>query len=505
MKLGQILKGLADYELLGDLQQEITGVVCDSRLAHPGSLFVAVRGHKEDGHHYIQGALQRGAAAVVAEEIRDVPVSVARVRVSDSRRALSRLALQFYENPFKGLSLIGITGTNGKTTTTYVLESILKTSGASPGVLGTINYRFAGRKHPASVTTPESLDIIRLVREMADRGASHVVMEVSSHALDQGRVADCPFRVAVFTNLSRDHLDYHKTMNQYFKAKSRLFSDLLREEEPGPKPTAVINLDDSWGEALVSETRADLLTYGFKEKCQVRADSLRADKKGLAFRLITPAGERKIRSPLVGDFNVYNIMAGSAAAVAMGISLDAVAEGVEALKTIPGRLESVRNRAGLPLVVDYAHTPDALLKSLKALRPHVRGRLITVFGCGGDRDKGKRYDLGLTAGRESEVVFVTSDNPRSEDPLAIMEAVEKGVVEGGPVKKSWPPEDRSVTGVYFMEPDRRDAIRKAVSLAGGEDLILIAGKGHEDYQIIGNERTHFSDQEEAALAAEGLR
>ncbi len=500
MRLCQILRGMTDHQLLGDSQQEITGVACDSRRVRPGCLFVAIRGHKEDGHHYIQGALQRGAVAVVAEDIHDIPLSVTRVQVPDSRRALSKLALQFYENPFKGLSLIGVTGTNGKTTTTYVLESILKASGARPGVLGTINYRFAGEGHPASVTTPESLDIIHLVRQMADGGASHVVMEVSSHALDQGRTADCPFRVAVFTNLSRDHLDYHRTMDEYFRAKSRLFSE-LRVEGPGSKPTAVINLDDPWGEVLASKTQAGLLTYGFKKGCQVRADSLRADKAGSVFRLITPAGEKKIRSPLLGDFNVYNIMGASAAAVAMGISLDAVAEGVEVLKTIPGRLESVANSSGLALVVDYAHTPDALLKSLKALRPHVHGRLITVFGCGGDRDKGKRFDMGLTAGRESEVVFVTSDNPRGEDPLSIMEAVEKGVVEGALAKRAWPPEDRSVRGVYFMEPDRRAAIRKAVSLAEREDLVLIAGKGHEDYQIIGSERRHFSDQEEAAMAA----
>jgi UDP-N-acetylmuramoyl-L-alanyl-D-glutamate--2,6-diaminopimelate ligase len=504
MKLGQILRGMTDHELLGDSQQEIAGVVYDSRLVRPGDLFVAVRGHKEDGHHYIQNALQLGAAAVVAEEIHGIPVSVARVRVSDSRRALSKLALQFYENPFKGLSLIGITGTNGKTTTSYLLESILKISGASPGVLGTINYRFAGKQYRAPVTTPESLDIIRLVREMADSGVSHVVMEVSSHALDQGRTADCPFQVAVFTNLSRDHLDYHGTMDSYFRAKSRLFSELGAEGQ-GPKPTAVINVDDPWGEALVSKTRANLLTYGLREKGQVRVESLRADKAGLAFRLMTPAGERKIRSPLLGDFNVYNIMAAAAAAVALGISLDAVAEGVEALKTIPGRLESVQNPSGPALVVDYAHTPDALLKTLKALRPHVHGRMITVFGCGGDRDRGKRFDMGRTAGRESEVVFVTSDNPRGEDPLSIMKAVEKGVVEGGLAKGAWPPGERSVRGVYFMEVDRRGAIRKAVSLADREDLVLIAGKGHEDYQIIGRERRHFSDKEEAALAVEALR
>jgi UDP-N-acetylmuramoyl-L-alanyl-D-glutamate--2,6-diaminopimelate ligase len=502
MKLGRILQGWGHDELLGNPEDEIRGVAYDSRLAGPGHLFVALRGHREDGHRFIQNAIERGASAVVAEEIEGIPGGVARVRVPDSRRALSKIALQFYANPFKGLSVIGVTGTNGKTTTTYLLESMLKAAGASPGVLGTINYRFAGKRLPAPVTTPESLDIMRLVREMADEGVTHVIMEVSSHALDQGRTRDCPFKVAVFTNLSRDHLDYHKTMEEYFKAKSRLFSN-LSEESSSEGATAVINLDDPRGEDLLSMTRARVLTYGTKKKCQVRANSLHTDRTGLTFRLSTPAGEREIHSALLGDFNVYNIMAASAAATALGLSLGAVVEGVEALRTIPGRLEPVPNSSGLMIVVDYAHTPDALLKSLQALRPHVRGRIITVFGCGGDRDKGKRFDMGLVAGKGSDVVFITSDNPRSEDPLSIVEAAERGVVESGLEKKERPCHDLSVRGAYFTEVDRRQAIGKAIRLARGEDLVFIAGKGHEDYQIIGNERRHFSDQEEAALAAEG--
>jgi UDP-N-acetylmuramoyl-L-alanyl-D-glutamate--2,6-diaminopimelate ligase len=501
MKLGRILEGLDHDELFGNRDDEIMGVAYDSRLAGPGYLFVALHGHREDGHRYIRNAIERGASAVVAEEIAGIPEGVARVRVPDSRRALSRIALRFYRNPFKGLSVIGVTGTNGKTTTTYLLESMLKADGASPGVLGTINYRYGGKRFPAPVTTPESLDIMRLVREMADGGVTHVIMEVSSHALDQGRTQDCPFKVAVFTNLSRDHLDYHKSMEEYFKAKSRLFSNLPKGMSSHGS-TAVINLDDPKGEDLLSVTRSAVLTYGTRKECMVKANSWRAEGTGLTFRLITPAGEREILSGLLGDFNVYNIMAASAAALALGLSLDRVAEGVEALSAVPGRLETVPNSAGLMIVVDYAHTPDALLKSLQSLRPHVTGRIVTVFGCGGDRDKGKRFDMGLVAGRGSEVVFATSDNPRSEDPMSIVEAVERGIVESGLEKKEWPCDDLSVKGAYFKEVDRRQAIHNAIRLARAEDLVLIAGKGHEDYQIIGNEKRHFSDQEEAVLAAE---
>jgi UDP-N-acetylmuramoyl-L-alanyl-D-glutamate--2,6-diaminopimelate ligase len=501
VKLAKILEGLEGYELFGDGGQEIPGVAYDSRTVKPGYLFVALRGTREDGHRYIQSAVQGGAAAVAAEDIRGIPEGVARVRVQDSRAALSRLALQFYGNPCKNLIMIGITGTNGKTTTTYLLESILKASGARPGVLGTVDYRFEGKAHAAAVTTPESLDIMRLARDMVDEGATHLIMEVSSHALDQGRTQACPFRVAVFTNLSRDHLDYHQSMEAYFTAKSRLFT-VLPKGAGAAGPTAVINLDDPKGEALTDMTRADVLTYGFKEGCDVRAGSLQADASGLRFKLHMPGGERWIHSALLGKFNAYNILAAAGAAAALGVSPDTVVKGVEALKRVPGRLELVKNKAGLVLVVDYAHTPDALLKSLQALRSHVSGRLITVFGCGGDRDRGKRFDMGLVAGRESDVVFITSDNPRTEDPASIVYEAEKGVRDAGLEKKEWGLNGLPERRIYFTEVDRREAIRKAILSAHSEDLVLIAGKGHEDYQIIGREKRPFSDQKEAASAAE---
>ena len=501
MKLGQILEGLPHSDLRGDPALEIQGLAYDSRLVKPGDLFVAIRGHHSDGHRFIEKAVEKGAVAVLAETLTGGESKVATLLVPDSRKALSKIALVFYAKPFEHITLIGVTGTNGKTTTTYLLESIVKAAGGKPGVLGTVNYRYSDKKLPAPVTTPESLDLIRLSREMVDHGVTHIVMEVSSHALDQGRTEDCPFNVAVFTNLSRDHLDYHKTMDEYFAAKSRLFTGL----ETGPSgtaPWAVINLDDPRGKDLVAVTRSKVITYGLGKECQVSADAVGVDGKGLRFRLRTPAGQAVIRSPLIGDFNVHNILAAAGAGLALNLPLETVVRGIEALKAIPGRLERVANRRGLTLVVDYSHTPDALLKAMTSLKPYVKGRLITVFGCGGDRDRGKRYDMGRLAGEHSDVAFITSDNPRSEDPLSIVMEIEKGMLDSGLGKGGG---NAHPGRGYFLEVDRREAIRKAVAMAEEADVVLIAGKGHEDYQIIGSERKPFSDQEEAARAAsEGL-
>ena len=501
MKLGQILKELSHCELLGDPALEIAGVAYDSRRVRPGDLFVAIRGHQTDGHDFIGRAIEKGAVAVAAERFKTRKEKVATVLVPDSRKALSKLALAFYSNPFRNITLVGVTGTNGKTTTTYLLESMIKAAGGKPGVLGTVDYRFSEKKVPAPVTTPESLDLIRLSREMLDEGATHIVMEVSSHALDQGRTRDCPFSVAVFTNLSRDHLDYHKTMDEYFAAKSRLFKE-LGTPPSGRQPSAVINVDDPRGKELAAMTTAAVLTYGFGTECRVSADSIQTERNGLAFHLRTPAGQASVRSCLIGDFNVYNILAAAGAGVALNLPFEAIVRGIEALKSVPGRLERVENPKGLTLVVDYSHTPDALLKAMTSLRPYVKGRLITVFGCGGDRDRGKRYDMGRLAGEHSDTAFITSDNPRTEDPLAIVREIEKGILDSG-LKKGG--ENNPSGKGYFVEVDRRQAIQKAVAMAKESDVVLIAGKGHEDYQVIGSQRRPFSDREEAARAASEAR
>jgi UDP-N-acetylmuramoyl-L-alanyl-D-glutamate--2,6-diaminopimelate ligase len=343
---------------------------------------------------------------------------------------------------------------------------------------------------------------MRILRKMADAGVSDVILEVSSHALDQGRTNNCPFRVAVFTNLSRDHLDYHSSMEAYFEVKSRLFLS-LREKGPVDLTRAVINGDDPKGKQLVGMTDVPVLTYGLGRDCDVRADNVQVNGNGLTANLISPAGEISIRSSLIGDFNIYNILAASAAGLCMDIDLNTVASGIERLKEIPGRLELVKNRRSLTVVVDYAHTPDALLKALKAVRSIVRGRLITVFGCGGDRDKGKRWEMGRVAGSHSDLAIITSDNPRTEDPVVIASQIEGGVREAGLKKLVNIPKDGLPGSGYLIDLDRARAIKSAISMADEKDLILIAGKGHEDYQIIGEEKRYFDDRKVAAKAASG--
>lgn len=495
MRLRDLIAGMTIQDLQGDPDVDISGICYDSRRVQPGWLFVALRGHRQDGHDYIGDAIKRGAAGVVSE----LPVSVygrgeaariAWIQVPDARRALSQLAVRFFGTPVNSLCMIGITGTNGKTTTAYLLESILIAAGKQPGVIGTINYRCSGQVLEAPVTTPESLDLMETLRGMADRSVTHVVMEVSSHSLDQGRVQDCPFEAAVFTNLSRDHLDYHQTMEAYFEAKARLFGP--SGGGGGHRPTyAVINADDPRGQDLIRMTKAQVVTYGMGAACDIRAEALQVSREGVKARLVTPAGATDIASPLIGEHDIYNIMAAAGAAYAMGMSLDSIRSGLGLLKRVPGRLEMVSNRRGLALIVDYAHTPDALSKALKAVRGLTAGRVITVFGCGGDRDRGKRVEMGRVAGRESDRVFITSDNPRTEDPAAIAAQIEAGVIESG-IKE------------YVLDLDRKRAIHRAIQMADDTDLVLIAGKGHETYQIIGSEKRPFDDRAVAAEAANEL-
>jgi UDP-N-acetylmuramoyl-L-alanyl-D-glutamate--2,6-diaminopimelate ligase len=500
MKLAHLLEGLKDYDLVGDPGQEIDGIAYDSRQVKPGYLFVAIKGHALDGHDYLKDAVENGATALAGQTFEGFSGECAMIRVPDSRKALWKLGNQFYGRPYEGLNLIGITGTNGKTSTSYILESILSAAGATPGVIGTVNYRYWGKTYSGSTTTPESLDLMRYLRDMADGGVTDVVLEVSSIALDQNRTGDCPFRVAIFTNFSRDHLDYHRSMEEYFKAKILLFRSLAKSNG-AHQASAVINTDDPRGEELISLIHARVITYGLGQECHVRADTVTTDLKGLKATLITPEGEVPIRSRLIGEVNIYNILAATAAALALNIDPDKVVEGIEGSNVVPGRLELVKNNRGLNLMVDYAHTPDALLKTLKTLRPLVQGRVITVFGCGGDRDKGKRHEMGWVAGKNSDLVLITSDNPRSEEPLSIIEQIERGTQESGLVRLDAFEKGLFAESGYLLEADRREAIRKAVSMAREEDLVLIAGKGHEDYQIIGSERRTFDDRKEAALAA----
>jgi UDP-N-acetylmuramoyl-L-alanyl-D-glutamate--2,6-diaminopimelate ligase len=500
MKLGRLLESMPDYDLDGDKDLEITGIAYDSRNVTEGYLFVAIKGYSVDGHSFLNEAARRGAAALVGEHFEGLNSGIPRARVPDSRDALSRISARFYNDPCEDIDIIGITGTNGKTTTSYLIESILSASGARPGVIGTINSRFQGVVHPSSVTTPESLDLMRIMKEMVDGGATHVIMEVSSHALDQGRTGACPFSAGVFTNFTRDHLDYHHTMEKYFEAKSLLFQGLIKDRH-GRKGVAAINLDDPKGEILAKITKNEVLTYGLGKGCDITAGNIATDKTGLKAVMITPKGNVNISSSLIGNINLYNILAASAVALAVGVDLNSIARGISDLKSVPGRLEPVRNKRGLTILVDYAHTPDALMKAQNTLKPLAKGRLITVFGCGGDRDKGKRPEMGLAAGEISDVVFITSDNPRTEDPESIIKQIVEGIQKTGLTRLDWIDGKYLISHGYFVETDRHRAIEKAISIADEKDIILIAGKGHEDYQIVGKEKRHFDDRVEAAMAA----
>lgn len=500
MKLSVLLEAIKDYQLVGNPDPEITGLRYDSRKIKEGDLFVAIKGNALDGHMYIKTAMDNGAKAVLVEDeiilTPDIPV----IKVADTRRELSRLAARFYAYPFNNMDLIGVTGTSGKTTITYILESILLAAGKNTGVIGTINSRYMDRKKPSSVTTPESLDLMYTLREMADNGVTSLVIEASSHAIHQKRTIDLPFRVAIFTNLSRDHLDYHDSLDSYFEAKSELFKNLPAVVN-GKKSFAIINMDDPRGKELCGLTEASVLTYGLKGDWDIRAENVKADMNGLSAKVLTPYGNMDIKSPLLGEINIYNILASVGAGLACGVSVEKIKEGIANLHGVPGRLERVPNKKGLSIIVDYSHKPDALLKVLNNLRPFVEKRLVTVFGCGGDRDKGKRYDMGLIAGKNSDIVIITSDNPRTEEPESIISQIEKGVADSGMKRSGF---DHVENGIYLIEADRGSAIRKAVSIADKKDTVLIAGKGHEDYQIIGQTKRHFDDREEALKAVDAL-
>lgn len=501
MRLGQLLNGMALQDLQGDPELEVTGIAYDSRMVQPGYMFVALKGRTHDGHGFVGQALERGATSLMVENSVEVDPGTALIRVPNSRIALSKIARRFYDPPFSTMNLIGITGTNGKTTTSYLLEAILRQAGNPTGVIGTVNYRYPGHQCPAAVTTPESLDLMQLLRSMSDAGVSDVIMEVSSHALEQDRTHGCPFRIALFTNLSRDHLDYHRRMEAYFEAKSRLFRN-LGQKGAGPLTRAVINGDDPQGRELCTLTDVPVVRFGRGRDCDVRATEVKVSRAGLRARMITWKGEIPIESPLIGEFNIYNILAASAAALCLDVDLATVASAVSSTETVPGRLEWIKNSRELAVIVDYAHTPDALEKAMRSVRPLAAGRLITVFGCGGDRDRGKRRAMGAAAGRLSDVVIITSDNPRTEEPAAIATRIEEGVREAGLEKIAANREQmRNLAAGYFIELERRAAIHKALAMAGPEDLVLIAGKGHEDYQIVGTQRRDFDDRKVAASAA----
>ena len=496
--LKQLLDGLEGCQVMGDDSLLIPALAYHSQEVTPGGIFVALKGLRTDGHRFLPRALERGARVVVTEQEPPNLPGVTVVKVPQARLALAHLSAAFYDHPSRELVLVGITGTNGKTSTTYLLEAILAAAGHRVGVVGTVNYRVGQHTWPAPVTTPESLDLQRLLRDMRLRGVSHVALEVSSHALDLRRVDRATFAAGVFTNLSQDHLDYHLDLDDYFAAKARLFSEVLANGG-APRGLAVLNLDDPRGLKLLAQVQAPSLTYGCHPDSQVRPVYYRFRQDGLQARFLTPEGEVEINSPLVGPFNLANILAAAATALGLGVSLEAVAQGIAALKGVPGRLERFGPAAGPSIFVDYAHTPAALTQALGALQTLDFNRLLTVFGCGGDRDRTKRPLMGRAAGAASHLAVATSDNPRTEVPLAIIGQIEPGLKAAGLARLTEAAARRGEPG-YLVVPDRGQAIRLAVELASPGDEVLVAGKGHEDYQIWGTERRHFDDREEVAAA-----
>jgi UDP-N-acetylmuramoyl-L-alanyl-D-glutamate--2,6-diaminopimelate ligase len=505
MRLDEVIKGMSITDRKGRFDGEISRITSDSRQVGPGDLFVAIRGVKTDGHQYIKQAVEKGAGGILGESWPGFDLNGERpnvVLVPNSRRALALAAANFYGQPSRKLHVAGVTGTNGKTTVTYVLESIVKATSKRCGVIGTVECRYAGKVETLDFTTPDAIVLQKKLREMVDARCTHVVMEVSSHALEQQRVAGVHFKVCGFTNLSQDHLDYHGSMDAYFEAKARLFSEVLRKSRARGR-MAVVNVDDPRGPAILERWGGKALRVSLDPNADADVVALNASYglDGISATVRTSKGVWEIRSPLIGQHNLSNILVALGMALAMGISQARIMRGLELLTRVPGRLERIQAADGSKNVfVDYAHTPDALSKVLSALRPLTRGRLVVVFGCGGDRDRAKRPLMGKAVASGADLAIITNDNPRSEDPSSIARAIEQGMSESGWKKQSNRVEPMS----YRVDLDRRTAIRTAIEWLRPEDVLVIAGKGHETYQIVGNKKMRFDDREEARRILAGL-
>jgi UDP-N-acetylmuramoyl-L-alanyl-D-glutamate--2,6-diaminopimelate ligase len=477
MKLSELTLRLPGTVLTGDGDAAITAVTHDSRKAGPGALFVAIKGLTTDGNQFVEAARKKGASAIASEQAPEPGTPW--LQVADAREALARFSAAVLGDPAQSLELIGVTGTNGKTTTTYLIDAALRAAGHKVGLLGTVLYRIGDRMADATRTTPESSDLQGLFREMVDAGCSHAVLEVSSHSLELRRVAGCEFRVATFTNLTRDHLDFHGDMDAYFQAKRKLFADLVRRDG-----RSVINADDDRAAEVAAASRAPVWTFGIERPADFKAEDVRLALEGTRFLVRSPVGTYEVESALVGRFNVQNTLAAFASAVAAGVEPETALRGLATVTGVPGRLERVPGARGFAVIVDYAHTDDALKNLLETVRELSPTRVITVFGCGGDRDRTKRPLMGAVASRLSDVVIVTSDNPRSEPPEAILEEIQRGMNGGRKAER-------------HAIVDRREAIARALEMARPGDAVVIAGKGHETYQVLRDRTVPFDDRQVA--------
>lgn len=477
LTLHQLLSGVQYQMLQGDPAAMVTGVEYDSRRVEAGNVFVCISGFNNDGHDFASQAIANGASTLIVERNLVAPEDCNIVLVQNTRAVLPVLAANFYGRPSEKLRVIGVTGTNGKTTTTHLIRSVLEENGYKVGLLGTLYGSFGDYVEQYANTTPESLDVERFIHRVLQGGGSHVIMEVSSHALDLGRVDEIDFDGAVFTNLTQDHLDYHKSMESYREAKLKLFAGLSSADGH----YGIINNDDSNSEFFLRTGKTKKVSYGIENDADVKAVDIQIDPRGSHLKIIYPGGEILCHTKLAGIFNVYNTLAAISAGIAEKVAPDVIIRGIEKIAGVPGRFELIDEGQNYSVIVDYAHTPDGLENILKTARQIARGRIITVFGAGGDRDRTKRPLMGRIAAEYSDFSIITSDNPRSEDPLAIIDDIMVGVKEND-------------SAYYAIVPDRREAIRHSVYLANTDDMVIIAGKGHEDYQIIKGEVFPFDDR-----------
>lgn len=488
MKLVEILSSLDFYQMEEHVDDslEISTIEMDSRKVKEGALFVCIKGQTVDGHDFAGQAAENGARAILAERQIDTPLPLIIVR--DTSRALAIISTKFYGNPTANLPLIGITGTNGKTTVSYLLEAIFNQHDKKTGVIGTIQMKVGDQTYPVQNTTPHALFLQKTFHEMRQQDVDQAIMEVSSHALDQGRVYGCDYDIAVFTNLSQDHLDYHKDMDDYLRAKSMLFAQLGNNYDFHKKKFAVLNADDDSCALLTKSTAQHVLTYAIKKDADIRAQDIALHASGTSFKLTTPVGETEINSKLIGLFNVYNMLAATGAAIAAKVPLSVIKVALGNIAGVNGRFQPVDCGQNFAVIVDYAHTPDSLENVLQTIKEFAKKDIFVVVGCGGDRDRTKRPLMAQIAVKYGDHVLFTSDNPRTEDPQAILNDMVAGVKDSG--------------ASYDVIVNRKDAITEAVHRAKQDDIILIAGKGHETYQQIGLEKHHFDDREVAAAAIE---
>lgn len=492
--LSQLLEKIDAVEVSGATDRVIQDVSYDSRAVVKDTLFICLDGARVDGHSYARKAVEAGATAILAQKEVDVPDGITVIRVVDTHAAMQVLVPYFFDYPARKLRMIGVTGTNGKTTSTYVLRSILRKAGYRVGVIGTIQIMIEDEVLPINNTTPDVVDLQKVLVRMVDAKIDYVIMEVSSHALALNRVAGCDFNVAMFTNLTQDHLDFHKTLEQYALAKADLFARLASVENCKPNRAAVINLDDKAAKVMLDAAQGvKTITYGIHSDADVRATDIRVTGSGTSFKIVGTYGEQKLDLRITGIFNVYNVLGTICAALSENVSWETIITSLESFTSVAGRFELIDGGQAFPIIVDYAHTPDGLENILNTAKEFAKGRIIVVFGCGGDRDRTKRPIMGRIAATLGDVVIATSDNPRTEDPDKILDDVEAGILEV-----------LDANTQYEKIADRRSAIERAITMAQPDDVVMIAGKGHETYQILNTGTIHFDDREVARDVVKGL-